>query len=261
MGRPEAMSPVAANGSQAPPAPALELRGVTAGYRRTTVLREVDLAVPAGRIVALIGPNGAGKTTLLRTASGLLRPTAGQVAVDGADVTSLAPSRRVGRGLCHIPEGRGIFPNLTVRENLVLQVPPRTAAAALDHALTVFPALRDKLRRPAGTLSGGQQQMLALSRSLLAEPRVVLLDEVSIGLSPLVVDEIFTALAGLAATGVSLLLVEQYVERALDLAHHVYLLSRGSIAFSGVPGELDRVELMRRYVGVEFDTAVPDKEE
>lgn len=261
MARPEPVSSVAAGAAGAPAAPTLELRGVTAGYRTTTVLREVDLTVPAGGIVALIGPNGAGKTTLLRTASGLLRPTAGQVALDGAEVTSLPPSRRARRGLCHIPEGRGIFPNLTVRENLLLQVPRRAAKAGLDDALTVFPALRDKLGRPAGTLSGGQQQMVALSRSLLAEPRVVLLDEVSIGLSPQVVDEIFTALARLAATGVSLLLVEQYVDRALDLAHHVYLLSRGSIAFSGVPGELDRVELMRRYVGVELDAAVPDKEE
>lgn len=228
---------------------ALALRAVTAGYGRTTVLCDVNLAVPQGRVVALLGPNGAGKTTLLRTAAGLLAPSAGQITVGGADHTRSRPNRRARAGLCLVPEGRGIFPNLSVRENLLLQVPPWRKDTGYEPALDAFPILKQRLAQSAGSMSGGQQQMLALSRCFLAEPKVVLLDEVSMGLAPRIIDEIFTALVRLSQAGVALLLVEQYVTRALSVADHVYLLGRGTVTFSGPPSELDEDELMRRYMG------------
>jgi branched-chain amino acid transport system ATP-binding protein len=235
--------------------PALELRGVTAGYGRTTVLRDVDITVEPGSIVALMGPNGAGKTTLLRTAAGLLTPSAGTVHVGGADVTKLPPHKRGRAGLCLVPEGRGVFRSLSVKENLRLQVPPWEKDTSIERPLDAFPILREKLGQAAGRMSGGQQQMLALSRCFLARPSVVLLDEVSMGLAPRVIDEIFVALRALAAEGVALLLVEQYVSRALEMADQVYLLNRGSVGFSGSPDGLDEEELMRRYVGVEMSSS------
>jgi branched-chain amino acid transport system ATP-binding protein len=228
---------------------ALELRGITAGYGRTTVVRDVSLTVRAGTVVALLGPNGAGKTTLLRAAAGLLRPTAGAVLVGGTDVTRSAPHERAWAGLCLIPEGRGIFPSLTVRENLTLSVPPWRNGASVDPALDAFPVLEERLGQTAGTLSGGEQRMLALARCYLAEPAVVLLDELSTGLAPRLVDQIFESLARLAGEGVSLLLVEQYVGRALDLADTVHLLSRGSVAFSGRAADLDEAAVLRGYLG------------
>jgi len=234
----------------APPGPALlELRGVTAGYGRTTVLREIDITVAAGSVVALLGPNGAGKTTLLRVASGLLSPTGGEVRLLGDDVTRRRAYQRARGGLCLVPEGRGIFPNLSVRENLTLQIPPWLRKAGYDTALEAFPILKERLSQTAGSLSGGQQQMLALSRCFLADPKVVLLDEVSMGLAPRVIDQIFDALAKLVSSGVSMLLVEQYVTRALHLADHVYLLGRGQVNFSGTPSQLDEAELLRLYIG------------
>jgi branched-chain amino acid transport system ATP-binding protein len=231
--------------------PVLALRGVTAGYGRTTVLRDVDLAVPAGRVVALLGPNGAGKTTLLRAAGCLGSVSAGIVEVGGNDVTRCPSHRRARAGLCLVPEGRGIFPNLTVRENLLLQVPPWRKNTGYDAALEAFPILGDRLTQRVGSMSGGQQQMLALSRCFLSDAKVVLLDEVSMGLAPRIIDEIFAALVKLSQTGVALLLVEQYVNRALEIADHVYLLGRGAITFFGPPTELDEAELMRRYVGTD----------
>jgi branched-chain amino acid transport system ATP-binding protein len=231
------------------PSSVLHLQDVTAGYGRTTVLRGVSLSVPAGKVVAMLGPNGAGKTTLLRVASGLLDVGQGQVMLGDADVTHRKPFERARDGLCLIPEGRGIFPNLSVRENLLLQIPPWAKSRSFDPALEAFPILRERLGQRAGSLSGGQQQMLALSRCYLCDPKVVLLDEVSMGLAPRVIDEIFEALHKLAGRGVSLLLVEQYVSRALEAADHIYLLSRGQIEFSGAPSELDEAELHRRYLG------------
>jgi branched-chain amino acid transport system ATP-binding protein len=228
---------------------ALDLRGVTAGYGRTTVLRDVDISVPAGSIVALLGPNGAGKTTLLRVATGLLAPNDGQVLIRGEEMTRKRPYQRARAGLCLIPEGRGIFPTLSVRENLRLQVPPWANGDGYEPALEAFPILRERLGQKAGSLSGGQQQMLALSRCFLADPKIVLLDEVSMGLAPRVIDEIFEALEKLSRRGTSLLLVEQYIHRALGAADRIYLLGRGSITFSGAPSEIDENELMRRYVG------------
>jgi branched-chain amino acid transport system ATP-binding protein len=235
----------------------LDLAGVSAGYGRTTVLRDVSLAVTKGSVVALLGPNGAGKTTLLRTAAGLLRTTAGAVRIGGQDVTGHAPNRRAKRGLCLIPEGRGVFRGLSVRDNLRMQVPPWASAsasgsaeAAIEGAVEVFPVLGRRIDGLAGNMSGGEQQMLALCRAFVGEPTVVLLDEVSMGLAPRIVDEIFAALQRLSGRGVALLLVEQYVSRALDLADAVYLLDRGQISYSGSASGLDEAAVLKGYLGV-----------
>ncbi|MCC3329155.1 ABC transporter ATP-binding protein [Nocardia abscessus] len=229
---------------------ALELRSIAAGYGSTMVLHDVDLAVPPRSVVALLGPNGAGKSTLLRVASGLLRPRSGTVSIDGADLTRARPARRARAGLCLIPEGRGVFADLTVRENLRLLTPPWRRVRT-DDVLDVFPALRAKLDQRASSLSGGQQQMLALGRAWLADPAVVLLDEVSMGLAPLVVDEIFAALGELRTTGAAIVLVEQYVDRALTMADHVVLLSRGTVAFAGPAAGIDRDVVLQNYLGVD----------
>ena len=227
----------------------LELRNVVAGYGATRVLRDVTLTVPDGAVVALLGANGAGKTTLLRVAAGLLRPESGRLVVNGDDVTGSPPHRLVGRGVCHIPEGRGIFGSLTVRENLLVQSKRGEERQAMEQAAAAFPVLGNRLDQVAGTLSGGEQQMLALARAYVQRPTMVLLDEVSMGLAPRVVDEIFDFLRLLAGQGASLLLVEQYVTKALALADYVYLLHRGEIAFAGEPGELDGTDLFARYMG------------
>jgi len=233
---------------------ALELQGVSAAYGRTTVLRDVDLCVPPGAIVALLGPNGAGKTTLLRAAAGLLRPERGTVHIGGAAATRLSAHRRARLGVCLVPEGRGVFPSLTVKENLRMQIPPWARDASIEPGLEAFPVLRDRLHARAGTLSGGQQQMLALARCFIAAPTTVLLDEVSMGLAPRIVDEIFTSLRRLADSGVSLLLVEQYVTRALEMADSVSLISRGQITFSGSPDELDEDAVVQGYLGADIDS-------
>lgn len=232
--------------------PIVEVAGVYAGYGRSEVLREVSLSVARGRITALIGANGAGKTTTLRVISGLLRPSRGTVHLAGSDVTRLPPHRRAAAGLCLIPEGRGIFKSLTVSENLMLAQPPgMVEPPAVDDALQMFPALSSKLKMPAGRLSGGQQQMLALSRAFLARPSVVLLDEVSMGLAPIVVDEIFAALQALAAHDTAILLVEQYVGKALSLADTVVVLEKGTVALSAAPSDLDEDLLFQRYLGAD----------
>jgi len=227
----------------------LELRGVSAGYGTGRVLEQVDLVVPDGAVVALLGPNGAGKTTLLRVASGLLRPTAGQVLLDGEDVTGASPYELARAGICHVPEGRGVFPTLSVADNLRLQAPRSVDRRAVDLAAAVFPRLEQRRSQLAGTLSGGEQQMLALSRAYVAQPSTVLLDEVSMGLAPKIVDEIFDYLRRLAAEGLSLLVVEQYVARALELADYVYILNRGRIRFAGEPGEVEDDAVLESYLG------------
>lgn len=228
--------------------PQLRLEGVSAGYGRATVLRDINLEVPAASVAALLGSNGAGKTTLLRVASGLMRPSAGRILVDNRDVTREAPSERRRHGVCLIPEGRGIFRSLTVRENLILQIPPWEKDTSLDPALDMFPVLRTRLADIAGRLSGGQQQMVALSRAFFGSPSLVLLDEVSMGLAPIVVDKIFEALHVLAARGTALLIVEQYVNRALAVADQVYLIGHGNITFQGGSADLDQTEVMRHYL-------------
>ncbi len=227
----------------------LELRHVSAGYGTGKVLEHVDLVVPDGAVVALLGPNGAGKTTLLRVASGLLRPSAGRVLCDGEDVTGASPYAMARRGICHVPEGRGVFPTLSVADNLRLQAPPAVDRKAMDLAASAFPRLDERRSQLAGTLSGGEQQMLALARAYVSEPSTVLLDEVSMGLAPLIVDEIFDHLRRLAAKGLSLLVVEQYVARALEIADYVYILNRGRICFAGEPAEVRDETVLESYLG------------
>jgi branched-chain amino acid transport system ATP-binding protein len=227
----------------------LTLRDVSAGYDGSEILHGVDLVVPEGAVVALLGANGAGKTTLLRTASGLLGVDHGRVLLGGEDVTGLAPHRRARAGLCHITEGRAIFPALSVRDNLKLAIPPWSKSKDFGKAIEIFPPLRDRLRQIAGSLSGGEQQMLALARAFLCDPKVVLADEVSMGLAPLVVEQIFDSLRKLAQLGVSMLLVEQYVDQALEMADLVYLLQRGEVIFAGPVADVDRDTLLQAYVG------------
>ncbi|MGH9041175.1 MAG: ABC transporter ATP-binding protein [Acidimicrobiia bacterium] len=222
---------------------------VSAGYGQATVLRDVHLAVPDGAVVALLGPNGAGKTTLLRVASGLLAPRAGRVLLDGQEVTAASPHRLRAVGICHVPEGRGIFPSLTVGENIRLFCLPGQERTGLERAVDAFPRLGQRIGQTAGTMSGGEQQMLALARAYVSPARVVLLDEVSMGLAPKLVDEIFTFLARLAAEGVALLLVEQYVAKALAIAHYVCVLDRGRLSFTGEPAEVERDEILASYLG------------
>ncbi|MCW2751030.1 MAG: branched-chain amino acid transporter ATPase [Aeromicrobium sp.] len=241
------MSAVAAE--PAARAPALELRSVVSGYGNTTVLRDVSLTVPAGSVTALLGPNGAGKTTLLKTVSGLLRPTAGSVSMDGREVTKLSPFRRTGLGLCHIPEGRGVFRGLTVRENLVMQSKPGTEEAAIERATEAFPIVGKRLGQLAGTLSGGEQQMLAMARAYVQDPRLILVDEASLGLAPLVVDSIFTFLHRLAESGAALLIVDQFVSRALEMATTAYVLRRGEIVFDGSAVDLRERDVFNDYLG------------
>jgi branched-chain amino acid transport system ATP-binding protein len=228
----------------------LEFRGIDAGYGATTVLRGVDLVVPTGAVVALLGPNGAGKTTLLKVGSGLMEPQAGSLLVDGVDVTGESAESLVKRGVCHVPEGRGVFRSLSVRENLRIYAGGNDQEA-IDRAIEAFPRLGERINQIAGTMSGGEQQMLALSRASILRPQVVLLDEVSMGLAPRIVDDIFVFLESLAREGCALLLVEQYVEKALAIADYVYILSRGTVQFAGDPDELDAADVFAKYLGID----------
>jgi branched-chain amino acid transport system ATP-binding protein len=230
----------------------LELEHLTVGYGDTVALRDVSLVVPAGRVAALLGPNGAGKTTLLSAASGLLRPRAGRIILDGKDLTGATPDRRVAAGLCHITEGRSIFPGLTVADNLKMFAPKTTERRAVERAIDAFPRLGERLAQLAGTLSGGEQQMLALARAYAQQAPIVMLDEVSMGLAPILVDEIFAFLARLATEGHTLLIVEQYVAKALNLADLVYLLVRGRLVFAGEPAEIEGTDIFAHYLGAEM---------
>ena len=228
----------------------LELRNITAGYDTGLVLRGVSLVVPKASVVALLGANGAGKTTLLRAASGHLRPASGSVVLDGREVTDRRPEHLARHGLCHVPEGRGIFPSLSVADNIrLLAARGVDRETAVAQATAAFPRLGERLDQRAGTMSGGEQQMLALARAYVSRPSVVLLDEVSMGLAPKIVDEIFESLRRLAQTGVSLLIVEQYVSRALDLADYVYILDRGRLTYAGEPTEISEDTIAHSYLG------------
>jgi branched-chain amino acid transport system ATP-binding protein len=227
----------------------LDVRGLHAAYGRIEVLRGVDLSVPAGAVVALLGANGGGKTTLLRTLSGLLRPTAGEVWLGGVQVTG-APADALSRaGLCTVPEGRGVFPNLTVAENLRLAsysgVPAGQLVADAFHRFPVLAARRGQL---AGTLSGGEQQMLALARALASAPALLLLDELSLGLAPRVVDELYDTVAAIADHGVSVLVVEQFARSALRVADHAAVMHGGRIVARGEPEEIHD-HLTRYFLG------------
>jgi branched-chain amino acid transport system ATP-binding protein len=230
----------------------LELRSIDAGYGAASVLHDVSISIRAGSVTAVLGANGAGKTTLLRVAAGLLRPWRGSVSLGGREITRTPPEVRCRAGLCLIPEGRGIFRSLTVRENLELLRPRWEDPGNRERALAAFPMLGERLNQLAGSLSGGQQQMLAVARAYLANPRIILLDEVSMGLAPVVVDEIFHSLESLASTGVALLIVEQYVDRVLEFAQSAYVLSRGVVVWQGRADALDRATLSANYLGSEL---------
>ena len=233
-------------------APQLELRGIDAAYGTIKVLFSVDIAVPEGGVVALLGPNGAGKTTTLRVASGLMAPSAGTVSIGGTDVTACGARRRSKEGVCLVPEGRGIFPNLTVRENLLLHTYARPSASAVDlEEMTYarFAVLGQRRKQVAGTLSGGEQQMLALSRALTSAPRLLLLDEISMGLAPLLVEQLFGVIKDeVKNRSVSVLIVEQLAEFALAIADQAVVLARGSVVATGTPQEVKAV-LAEAYLG------------
>ncbi|HZP31512.1 MAG TPA: ABC transporter ATP-binding protein [Acidimicrobiia bacterium] len=228
---------------------ALEVRALEAGYDRTTILRGVTLDVPAGEVTALLGPNGAGKTTLLRTVSGFLPCTRGSVRLFGQDVTKLPPFRRFERGLCHVPEGRGVFRSLTVKENLVVQAHKGHEREAIERAAAAFPILYERLNQTAGTLSGGEQQMLAMATAYVRNPRLILVDEASLGLAPVVVDSVFAFLAQVTSEGAALLIVDQFVTRALEMATTAYVLRQGEITYVGAAGELLDGGLFSQYLG------------
>jgi branched-chain amino acid transport system ATP-binding protein len=232
----------------------LRLDGVEAGYGDVTAVRAVSLEVRAGEIVALIGANGAGKTTTLRAISGLLPLRRGRVELDGRPISGLGPAAVVAAGIAHVPEGRQLFPTMTVQENLELGA--RTAEGrarrpeTLERAFTLFPRLAERRRQLAGTLSGGEQQMVAIGRALMARPRLLMLDEPSLGLAPVVVASIFANLTAINRDGLTILLVEQNVLRALRLSHRAYVLENGTVALAGPSAALLTDERIRRaYLG------------
>lgn len=219
----------------------LELRNVSAGYGPFHALFNVSLAVGAGEAVALLGPNGVGKTTVARVATGLVAPTSGTVLVSGVDHTGAAPHRFVKAGVIHAPEGRSVFATLTVEENLSLAFRRSRGRAgvpaALDHAFELFPALAGRRRQLAGTLSGGEQRMLSMARVLVEEPAVLVADELSLGLAPIVIDEVYANLERLRGVGTSLLIVEQQIGHALALCDRVVLLDHGAVSWEGSPAD------------------------
>jgi branched-chain amino acid transport system ATP-binding protein len=231
----------------------LEITGLRAGYGAIEILRGVDLTVGAGEIVALLGSNGAGKSTLNNNVCGLFKPFGGTVSFDGQDIAGAASTRIVEEGLIQVPEGRRVFPNLSVRDNLELGSYRRgrkDRARNLDRVVDIFPRLKERWAQSAGTLSGGEQQMLAIGRGLMGEPRLLILDEPSLGLSPLLVEEMFALIGRLNTDGLALLLVEQNVVQSLAIAHRAYVLENGRIALSGKASELaENPELRKSYLG------------
>lgn len=232
----------------------LEVRDLVAGYGLTRVLEGVSLDVGAGEIVAVLGSNGAGKTTLNMVISGLVKPRSGEVRFAGERITGLSPAQIIARGLIQVPEGRKIFPNLNVRENLELGSYRRAKAnraTNLEKVFATFPRLRERVAQAAGTLSGGEQQMLAIGRGMMAEPRLLILDEPSLGLSPLLVEEMFALIRRLHGEGLAIMLVEQNVAQSLDLADRAYVLEHGSFALAGPAAEVrENPELKRAYLGL-----------
>jgi branched-chain amino acid transport system ATP-binding protein len=227
----------------------LELRRVRAGYGQIEVLHGIDLAVSTGQVLALLGPNGAGKSTTLKVASGQVEPTAGCFHVLGRHVNGVKPERLARAGLCTLPDGRGIFPNLTVTENLRLMTFGGPSRAQVEsQAFRRFPRLAERRSQMAGTLSGGEQQMLAMARTLSVEPAALLLDEISMGLAPMIVAELYELVAQIAAEGVAVVLAEQFAQTALGVATDVAVVVQGRIVASGKPGELP-ADLADAYLG------------
>jgi branched-chain amino acid transport system ATP-binding protein len=222
----------------------LELEHVSAAYGRVRVVHDVSMTVPEGSVVALLGTNGAGKTTTLKAISGTLPPAGGRIRLDGRRIDGLSTCEIARRGITLVPEGRGVFPGLSVRDNLEIaaraahEVGAQERDSGMARVQGIFPRLGERLDQLAGTLSGGEQQMLALSRALLASPRVLLMDEISMGLAPKIVEQLFDSVAELKAEGMTIVLVEQYLTYALRLADICYVLAKGRIAFCGEPGEL-----------------------
>ena len=232
----------------------LEIKDLATAYGKIEALKGVSLSAKAGEVTCLLGPNGAGKTTLMMTLSGILRPQRGSVKFEGEELVGFSPAEIVSRGLALVPENRLVFPALTVQENLMAGAFRRRDRAAIrddvDRMLTRFPQLRDRIGQLAGTLSGGEQQMLAVARALMSRPRLLLMDEPSVGLAPLVVAEIFSIIRQLHAEGVSIFLVEQNAHMALQVAQHFYLMEQGRVSFSGTPGELAEDDVIQRaYLG------------
>jgi branched-chain amino acid transport system ATP-binding protein len=233
----------------------LRLDGLEVGYGALTAVREVSLEVRVGEVVALIGANGAGKTTTLKAITGLLPLRRGAITLEGKRLDGLSPARVVARGIAHVPEGRQLFPTMTVRENLELGAAGAAARArrgdTLDRVFALFPRLAERARQLAGTLSGGEQQMCAIGRGLMACPRLLMLDEPSLGLAPVVVKQIFENLARINREGTTILLVEQNVGRALGLAHRAYVLESGRVALSGTSESLlASAHVKQAYLGI-----------
>ena len=231
----------------------LRVESLDVAYGEIRALRGVALQVGRGEIVTILGNNGAGKTTTLKTISGLLRPTAGTITLEDEPLVGVPPHAIVARGVAHVPEGRRIFNRLTVRENLTMGAYLRSdagIAADLDRVFALFPRLAERVTQVAGTLSGGEQQMLAIGRALMANPRVLLLDEPSMGLAPVLVEQIFDKISDINRQGMTILLVEQNAAMALSIAHRGYVLETGSIALEGTAAQLsDNADVRRAYLG------------
>jgi branched-chain amino acid transport system ATP-binding protein len=234
--------------------PMLEIKALEAGYGETLILRGIDLSVAEGALVAVLGANGAGKTTLNMTISGVVRPRGGEIRFAGKSLAALSAADIVALGLIHVPEGRKIFPNLNVREVLELGSYRRARANRarnLERVFGIFPRLAERTRQAAGTLSGGEQQMLAIGRGLMAEPKLLILDEPSLGLSPLLVEEMFTLIRRLHADGLTIMLVEQNVAQSLEVADQAHVLENGVITLSGAARDIAAdPELRRSYLGL-----------
>ena len=234
----------------------LEVSGLEVSYGSIRALHGVSLRVPEKSIVTLIGANGAGKSSTLRALSGLIKTRAGTVKYEGAEITNLAPHKIVARGLCHVPEGRMIFPNLTIDENLrmgaFLRRDPKGIAADMDYAFSIFPRLLERRKQLAGTMSGGEQQMLAIARALLSKPRFLMLDEPSLGIAPLLVKSIFQKIVEINRTqGLTILLVEQNANLALEVSSYGYVLETGKVILEGPSAELKaNPEVQAAYLGV-----------
>ncbi len=223
-------------------APPIEISGVRAAYGRIEVVHGVDLSIPAGSVFALLGPNGAGKSTLLKVISGRMAPTSGTVAIGGLDLKKPTPEALAKLGVCAIPEGRGVFPNLTVRDNLVMWSFKGVSVAEVEAvAYDRFPKLKERRRQLAGTLSGGEQQMLAIARALVGDPKVLLLDEISMGLAPLIVAELYELVGQVASRGVTVVLVEQFVTTAVSVATDAAIMLHGGIHAVGSPAEMGEI--------------------
>jgi branched-chain amino acid transport system ATP-binding protein len=233
----------------------LDLQQLTAAYGEARALWDISMHVKQGELLCVVGPNGAGKTTLVNTLGGILRPVSGRIVMEGRDITQLAPHRFCEAGIALVPEGRRLFAGMTVAENLdigsFLPAAKKRRRETLDEVLQLFPALKARLPAPAGELSGGQQQMVAIGRALMARPRLLLLDEPSLGLSPIVVADMFDAIRKVSAGGITIVLVEQNVSMAMRISHRACVLELGRIVAEGVPEELmKRPEIRQAYLGV-----------